>query len=41
MNSSSTLSTFQIAVVPEPESYALFLAGIGLTGWITRRKRQA
>jgi hypothetical protein len=41
MNTSTSLSTFQIAVVPEPESYALFLAGIGLTGWITRRRLQA
>jgi hypothetical protein len=39
MNTSTTLSTFQIAVVPEPETYALFLAGLGLTGWMARRRR--
>lgn len=39
MNTSSNLSTFQIAVVPEPQTYALFLAGLGLTGWMARRRR--
>jgi hypothetical protein len=38
MNTSTTLSTFQIAVVPEPRAYALFLAGLGLTGWMARRR---
>lgn len=29
------------APVPEPETYALFVAGLGLLGAITRRRRQA
>lgn len=30
-----------IATVPEPESYAMMLAGLGLLGFIARRKKQA
>ena len=31
-----------IAAVPEPESYAMMLAGLGLIGWVgLRRSRQA
>jgi hypothetical protein len=26
--------------VPEPQAYALMLAGLGLVGWVTRRRRQ-
>ncbi len=29
---------FVLTPVPEPESYALLLAGLGLLGWISRRK---
>jgi hypothetical protein len=29
-----------IAVVPEPETYAMLLAGLGLLGFITRRKKR-
>jgi hypothetical protein len=29
----------QIAAVPEPETYALMLAGLGLVGWVTARRR--
>lgn len=29
----------QIAAVPEPESYAMFLAGLGLLGAVARRRR--
>ncbi|SFW39729.1 FxDxF family PEP-CTERM protein [Nitrosovibrio sp. Nv17] len=27
--------------VPEPETYAMLLAGLGLTGWMARRRRQS
>ena len=30
---------FQVAVVPEPETYAMLLAGLGLIGWIGARRR--
>lgn len=31
--------TLSIMAVPEPETYAMFLAGLGLVGFIGRRKR--
>ncbi|MEW5967371.1 MAG: PEP-CTERM sorting domain-containing protein [Pseudomonadota bacterium] len=30
----------QIVAVPEPEAYAMMLAGLGLVGWAARRRRQ-
>lgn len=30
----------QVAVVPEPETYALMLAGLGLVGWAAARRRK-
>jgi hypothetical protein len=30
---------FTLTAVPEPHGYALFLAGLGLTGWVARRRR--
>jgi opacity protein-like surface antigen len=33
--------TINLAVVPEPETYALLLAGLGVVGFIGRRKRKA
>lgn len=37
--SSMSVSSASVAAVPEPETYALMLAGLGLTGWIARRRR--
>lgn len=34
-------ANYQIIPVPEPESYAMFLAGLGLMGVIARRRRSA
>jgi hypothetical protein len=31
----------QIAAVPEPETYAMMLAGLGLVGWAVRRRKRA
>jgi hypothetical protein len=28
-----------VASIPEPETYALFIAGLGLIGWVARRRR--
>jgi hypothetical protein len=33
-------ANFSIAVVPEPETYAMLLAGLGLVGAVTRRRRR-
>lgn len=33
--------TFQLAPVPEPETYAMLLAGLGLMATIARRRKQA
>ena len=32
--------TLTVAMVPEPEGYALMLAGLGLMGWMTRRRQR-
>ena len=31
----------QLAPIPEPETYALMLAGLGVVGWAARRRRAA
>jgi hypothetical protein len=33
------LNIAAVAAVPEPESYAMFLAGLGLMGFIARRRK--
>jgi hypothetical protein len=33
--------TYDVAAVPEPETYAMLLAGLGLMGAITRRRKSA
>ncbi|MEO8081128.1 MAG: PEP-CTERM sorting domain-containing protein [Caldimonas sp.] len=33
------LSGVAVAPVPEPETYALILAGLGMTGWMARRRK--
>lgn len=37
---SNTTSVFALAPVPEPETYALMLAGLGLVGWAAKRRAQ-
>jgi len=32
---------FTVAAVPEPETYAMMLAGLGLMGFVARRRRQS
>ncbi len=34
-------ATLNVTEVPEPETYGMLLAGLGLVGWIARRKQRA
>lgn len=42
-NGSATITDFTVnaSVVPEPETTALFLAGLGMLGFVARRRKQA
>jgi len=33
-------TSFQVSAIPEPETYALLLGGLGLLGFVARRRRQ-
>ena len=35
-----TISSMPVAAVPEPETYALMLTGLGIMGWAVRRKKK-
>jgi hypothetical protein len=43
-NTASTSATFEASVgalaIPEPETYALMMAGLGLLGFVARRKKR-
>jgi len=41
LNDFSNLGVHSIAAIPEPETYALMLAGLGLLGFAARRKKQS
>ena len=32
---------YAVAIVPEPETYAMMLAGLSMLGWVARRRRKA
>lgn len=38
-NVGEVVASASVAVIPEPESYALLLAGLALTGFMARRKK--
>ena len=37
----NTFSAVTVAAVPEPETYAMMLAGLGMVGFLARRRRRA
>jgi hypothetical protein len=38
---SNTTSVYSLAPVPEPETYAMLLAGLGLLGFTARRRKSS
>lgn len=38
-NTQSITASVTVGAIPEPETYALMLAGLGLVGWVARRRR--
>ena len=40
-DSVSEFQAFGVAPIPEPETYAMMLAGLGLLGFVARRRKQA
>ena len=45
LNNNDTAGAFgstylTVTAVPEPETYAMLLAGLGMTGWMVRRRKQ-
>ena len=40
MSANADASGFSAAVVPEPDTYAMMLAGLGLLGFVARRRKQ-
>ena len=38
-NAAAGTLTYNVAAVPEPESYAMFLAGLGMLAAVARRRR--
>ena len=38
-NTEHITASVTVGVIPEPETYALMLAGLGLVGWMARRRR--
>jgi len=39
-NNYNLVSTNMVAAVPEPETYAMFLAGLGAMGFVARRRQK-
>lgn len=40
-NTNGYVVEYSVAAVPEPSTYALMLAGLGLVGWMASRRRQS
>lgn len=40
VQANGTVSQDQLTMIPEPETYAMLLAGLGLMGFVARRRRQ-